>query len=227
MAHFSASTIHTLVSRMPRRCPQRTFAFTLVATILILGGGGCGGCGGGAEPPPEADAPPPPMAMKDVQFGSGMVAVQNRIGILKKVMGEGPLSVYRRNPADDTAETQVQTPVVYYDFYFHREELVEVQIFYNTGELRATIGRDTFFRTIESRYETKEDFNAPEGRRWVNAERGIEVVWQEDFGQNAGKLTVTWLDKKTDLEHARERLRRQREQESQGGDEGGGVDIGI
>lgn len=206
------------------RCLSRRF-FTccvLVASVLAWGGG----CGGSSEEP-APPASPPPMAVKDIQFGAGVVAVQNRIGQLQEVLRDGSLSIYRFDPAEEGDGGRQRTPVRLYGFHFHREELVQVQVLYDLDELRSEIGREAFFRTIEERYQTKEDFNASEGRRWINMDKGVEVRWLEDFGRDSGRLTITWLKHKDALESAREALRGRRQDEEEGDSNGGGVDIGI
>ncbi|MFW5802395.1 MAG: hypothetical protein ACOCWJ_00625 [Verrucomicrobiota bacterium] len=197
----------------------------VIAAMVLLGHGGCGGSSDDSSPAP----PPPPMAVKDVQFGAGMVTVRNRIGELKEILREGPLSIYRFEPAEADNRTRQRTPVQFYDFHFHREELAEVQVLYDLDELQAEIGRDTFFRTIEERYQTKEDFNAPDGRRWINMDKGVEVRWREDFEHDSGRLTITWIERKDAIEAARKSLRGRLkdEQDSGDGDDNGGVDIGI
>lgn len=220
-----SSAVCLLVSRIAdfSRCmPLRRVRAVIAAMILLVHGG----CGGSSEDPPPAPAPPP-MAVKDVQFGAGMVAVRNRIGQLQKILREGPLSIYRFDPAEAGNEGRQRTPVRLYDFHFHRGELAQVQVIYDLDELQSEIGRDTFFRTIEDRYQTKEDFNAPEGRRWINMDKGVEVRWREDFGRNSGRLTITWIERKDALEAARKSLRGRRREETERDSDDGGVDIGI
>lgn len=205
------------------RHPQPRRMCSVIAVIVLLGHGGCGGSSDESAPVPT----PPPMAVKDIQFGAGMVAVRNRIGELQEILREGPLSIYRHEPAEADQGRQQRTPVQLYDFHFHRGELAQVQAIYDLNELQAEIGRESFFRTIEERYQAKEDFNAPEGRRWINMDKGVEVRWREDFGHNSGQLTITWIEKKEALEAARKSLRGRRRDEKERDSEGGGFDIGI
>lgn len=174
------------------------------------------------------------MALKNVQFGLGKVAVERRIGALDEKLRDGRLAVYHHVPS--TEDAAQRTPVQRYIFHFYRGELAEVEILYDTRVLRAEIGEESFRKAIRSRYEAKEDFKfAPEwatetttGRRWFNQDTGVEVIWVEDYSVNQGRLTVSWEKWQHALEQARKAYRRrQRLKEQEDDEEKEGVDIGI
>lgn len=219
----SASSLFSNSACFSRCLSRRFFTCCVLVASVLAWGGGCGGSSEETAPP----ASPPAMAVKDIQFGAGVVAVQNRIGQLQNILRDGQLSIYRFDPAEQGDGGRQRTPVRFYDFHFYREELSQVQVLYDLDELRSEIGREKFFLAIEERYQAKEDFNASEGRRWINMDKGVEVRWLEDIEHDSGRLVVTWLEHRKALEAAREALRGRRRNEEERDSNGGGVDIGI
>lgn len=183
-----------------------------IGCVLLCLSGGCGGCGNDKEDDSNTRIPPP-VAVKRLQFGTGKVVVERELGALTKLVSGDKYTVYSVSPGEDAGKA---IPVRGYIVFFADGKLAEVQVQYDTATLEREIAREDFFEKIESNYGADEDFGAKQStRRWFNLETDVEVLWEEDFREKKGRLTVRWEKLTDQLAAARKRYREKRARERQ------------
>lgn len=152
----------------------------LLAGLLLL----LQGCGGEEEVVEDTG---PPIAVRELQFGAGVVLAERQVGKLEHVGKHSTLLVYRRENEDE------KSPVAEHRLYFVEGKLAQVEVLYDVSKVHKMVGMSRFFETVEKKYDVQEDFGIQTGRRrWINLDSGVALVWRDPVRDDIGTLTITW-----------------------------------